>query len=53
MTFGTHVTEDPAYLLTFLFVVIYFEIYLQYSFSERLSFVTIELVVYRRILGPV
>jgi hypothetical protein len=34
-------------------MVIYFEIYLQYSFSEGLSFVTVELVVYRRILGPV
>ena len=53
MRFGTHVMEDPLYLLKFLFTVIYFEIYLQYFFSEVLSFVTVELMVYRIILGPV
>jgi len=53
MTFGTHVTEDPVYLLKFLFTVNYFEIHTQYSFSERLIFVLVELVLYRRILGPV
>jgi hypothetical protein len=53
MTFGTHVTEDPVYLLKFLFTVNYFEIYMEYSFSERLIFVTVELVVYRRISGQV
>jgi len=51
MTFGTHVTEDSVYLLQFLFTVNYFEIYMQYSFYERLIFVTVELVVYRRILA--